>query len=196
MNRRAFVLIELLVATSLMTIAGVGLYSGLSQAVKMDRTIKKASALYDPFKILWLRADKDLRNILVLRDYKFMGKQDEMMFPILDGSDQILHVRYFLKEGDLLRSEEALPERFVKQPLKQNVLLKGIERIKFEYAYLDEEERLILKPIWMEEPYFGIPKAIRVEVKLKNSEKIFSRLVSIPQGRWGHVVIKEGAAHE
>ena len=196
MNKRGFVLIELLVASTLLSIAGAGLYGGLSQAVKMDTSIKNASALYDPLKILWLRADKDLRNTLTLRDYKFIGKQDEMAFPILNESGQILYIHYLVKQGELLRTEEKLPEKFVKEPLKESVLLKNIDRIKFEYVYLDEEERLILKPIWIEEPYFGIPKAVRVEVKLKNSQKVFSRLISIPQGRWGHVVTQEGAAHE
>ena len=196
MNKRGFVLIELLVASTLLSIAGAGLYGGLSQAVKIDTNIKNTSALYDPIKILWLRADKDLRNTLTLRDYKFVGKQDEMAFPILNESGQILRVHYFVKQGELLRTEEKLPEKFVKEPLKESVLLKNVDRIKFEYVYLDEEERLILKPIWIEEPYFGIPKAVRVEVKLKNSQKVFSRLISIPQGRWGHVVVQEGAAHE
>ena len=195
MNGRGFILIELLVASALMSIAGTGLYTGLSQAVKMGRMIKSTSALYDPFKILWLRASRDLRNTVSLRDYKFMGKQDEMTFAILNESNQISLIHYFTKEGNLLRSEEKLPERFVKEPLRPSIYLKGIERIKFEYAYLDEEERLVLKPIWMEEPYFGIPKAVRMEVKLKNSPNVFSRLIPIPQGRWGHVIVEEGAAH-
>ena len=187
MNRRAFVLVELLVASSLMSIAATGLYAGLSQAVKMDRVVRNTAALYDPFKILWLRAAKDLRNALPLRDYKFKGKQDEMIFPSLDGPDQIIRVRYFVKEGNLVRSEEKLPEKFVKISLRQSVLLKGVERIKFEYAYLDEEERLVFEPAWGEEPYFGIPRAVRLEIKLKDVGNIFFRLISIPQGRWGHV---------
>jgi hypothetical protein len=47
----------------------------------------------------------------------------------------------------------------------------------------------------MQEPYFGIPKAVRMEVKIKGSEKMFTRLIHIPQGRWGHVVIQEDAPH-
>ena len=130
MNRRGFILIELLVAASLMSMAGAGLYSGLSQAMKMERSIKEAGALYGGFKLLWLRADKDLRNTLSLRDYPFMGKQDEMSFPILNESNEIHRIRYFIQEGDLLRSDENLPERLVKEPLKRSVLLKGVERVK------------------------------------------------------------------
>ncbi len=178
---------ELLVASALMSIAGAGLYTGLAQAVKMDRMIKNTSALYDPLKILWLRASKDLRNTVSLRDDKFMGKQNEMIFPILNESFQVSRVRYFIKEGNLLRSEEKLPEGFIKQSPRQSVYLKDIERVQFEYAYLDEDERLVFKSIWMEEPYFGIPRAVRMEVKLKSSDKVFSRLIPIPQGRWGHL---------
>ncbi len=184
---RGFILVELLVASALMSIAGAGLYTGMSQALKIDRTVKTASALHDPFKILWLRANKDLRNVISLRDYKFIGKQDETIFATLSESNQISRIHYFVKDKNLLRSEEKLPERFVKEMIHRNVYLKDVEKIKFEYAYLDEDERLVFKPIWMEEPYFGIPKAVRMEIKLKDSAKVFSRLISIPQGKWGHI---------
>jgi hypothetical protein len=61
------------------------------------------------------------------------------------------------------------------------------EKIEFQYAYLDEDERLVFKSNWPEEPYMGIPRAIKMNIKLKNKEAIFSRLVSLPQGLYRQV---------
>jgi len=186
MTRRGFVLMEVLVATTLLSLAGSGLYSGLTQAVKIQRMIRETDSLHDPFKILWMRAGKDLRNMISIRNYRFIGKQDEMAFPISSGYSQLSIVRYFTEDGKLLRSEKKLPEALVKAPPAENIFLENVETVRFEYAYLDAEDRLLFKPIWMEEPYFGLPKAVRITAKPKNSQKVFSRLFSIPQGRWGH----------
>ena len=187
---------EVLVASTLLTLAGSSVYSGFSQAVRIERTIRTADSLYDPLKFFWMRTEKDLRNMVSLRGYRFLGKQDEMIFPFLGEASQLFNIRYFVKNGDLLRTEEKLPSAFVKKSPNTNIFLKGVESVRFEYAYLDEEERLVFKPIWMEEPYFGIPKAIRITVKMRISEKYFSRLISVPQGRWGHVTAEEGESHE
>ena len=187
---------EVLVASTLLSLAGSGVYAAFAQAVKIEKTIRVTDALYDPLKIFWMRAGKDLRNTVSLRGYRFIGKQDEMKFPILSEASQLSQVHYFLKDGNLLRTEEKLPGEFIKTSPASRVLLTNIEHVRFEYAYLDEEERLVFKPIWMEEPYFGIPKSVRITVKPKNSEKVFSRLMSIPQGRWGHVLMEGGEPHE
>ena len=104
-------------------------------------------------------------------------------------------MRYFVKDSCLFRSETALPEKFAKDCPAEKTLLKSIERIRFQYAYLDEEE-LVFKTVWAEEPYFGIPIALKMDIKLKNGERTFSKLVSIPQGRWGRVTAGEEMSHE
>lgn len=193
MNRKGFILIEMVAASLLFSIAGTGLYGAFANAMKINRTIRETSAVYSPLKILWMRAGRDLRNTAVLRDYPFLGKQQEMKFAILSEPDQLVAVRYFVKRGKLIRAETKLPEKFVKERGRETLLMEDIEKIKFEYAYLDEEENLFFKPVWMEEPYFGIPKAVRIEVKRRGSGKEFMRLFSLPQGQWGHVAISEGA---
>ena len=186
MKRAGFVLVEVLAASVLLAIAGTCVYTGFAQGMRMEKRIRETSALYDPLKLLWMQTEKDLRNTLPLRDYKFTGEQDELEFPAFQGSRLIL-VRYAVKDGELLRIEEALPRKFVQERPREKVLLDGVDRIDFQYAYLDEEERLVFKPVWLEDPYFGIPKAVRLDVKFKSRPTVFSRLVSLPQGRWGHV---------
>ena len=193
MNRKGYFLMEALVASALLSLASAGIFTGWMQAVKIERNVRETNALYDPFKILWMRASKDLRNTVSLREFLFVGKQEEAIFPV-HGPSGVSLIRYFMKDGQLFRSERALPEKLVRERPHEEVLMKGIEHLKFEYMYLDEEERAVFKPIWMEEPYFGIPKAIKIQIQLKNSAKLFSKLVSIPQGQWGHIVTSEAKA--
>ncbi len=195
MKQKGYILLEVLVASTLLSLAGSSFYAGLSQAVKMERAVRTMDALYDPFKILWMRSTKDLRNMVPLRDHRFKGDEDEMEFPMLGEALQLFSIQYFVKDGNLIRTQEDLPKKFVKDSPVESVFLKNIEWARFEYAYLDEEERLVFKPEWPEEPYFGLPKAVKMTVKLKNGGKVFSRLISVPQGRWGHVA-EEEAKHE
>lgn len=193
-HKKGFILIEVLAAGLLLSLAGSGLYAGLTGAVRTHRAIRESNAVYDPLRILWMKTEKDLRNAVVLREYRFRGGQDEIHFPVVrlekeagERAFQILLVHYFMKDGNLMRGEEKLPKSFVREPPFEKIVLKGIERIRFQYAYLDENEEPVFKPFWLEEPYFGIPKAVTIEMKLKKHPKTFSRLIPIPQGRWGHV---------
>ena len=124
-----------------------------------------------------------------LRGYPFQGKQDEMVFATR--TTGLFQVRYFLKRGNLTYTEKTLPETGSRSSPEEKILVKEVESIRFEYAYLDEEERLVFKPVWLEEPYFGIPRAVKIEVKLKEGGGNFSRLIAIPQGSWGRVTDKE-----
>ena len=203
MNVRGYLLIELLVASTLLSLAGSGLYTGLSQGLKIERMIRKQDTLYGPLRICWLKVEKDLRNTVSLKDYPVLAKQDEMFFPagLIEKNKTsvqlyLLHIHYFLKDGNLIRSEEKLPKAFVHEDPARRVLLKNVESVRFQYAYLDEKEQLVFKSFWLEELYFGIPKAIKIEIKFKEESKSFTRIIAIPQGRWGHVQVKEDSLHE
>jgi len=188
MKQKGYILLEVLVASTLLSLAGSSFYSGLSQAIRMERAVRAMDALYDPIKFLWMRSTKDLRNMVSLRDHRFKGEEDEMEFPVLGEASRLSFIRYFVKDRSLVRTQENLPHNFVKDSPAESILLKNIESIRFEYAYLDQEERLVFKSEWREEPYFGLPRAVKMTLKLKSEGKVFSRLISVPHGRWGHVV--------
>lgn len=190
-TKTGFALMEVLVASVLLSLAGSGVYRGFLQAVTIERRLHETAAVYDPLKLLWMQAEKDLRNSVALRGYRFLGKRGEMSFPVLGISSEVCRIRYFMKEGRLYRSQEKLPEKFIKDRPLESMLLKGIEGVEFEYAYLNGEEALFFKPVWTEEPYFGIPKAVLIRIRLKEGRTVHSRLVAIPQGRWGHLAEEE-----
>lgn len=189
---RGYVLIEVLVASVLLSIAGSGLYTGLLEGIKANRMVRESDAVYDPLRKCWMRMEKDLQNSLYLREVIFTGKEEEMSFPVLvikeekgEKRSELRAIRYFVKNGTLIRSEQKLSNHLVSENPVERVLLKGMKSLKFQYAYLDEEEKLQFQPFWVEEPYFGIPKAVRVDVK--DDSVSFSKLIAIPQGKWGRL---------
>ena len=194
MNFKGYVLIEVLVASALLALAGAGLYSGFSQGIRAERMIRNADAVYDPVRMFWMRLEKDLRNSVALRGEKYTGKKDEMNFPVLVAEIEkdkkvfsLRRLRYFLKNGALVRSEQKISNRLVPDLPVERVVLKNIASFEFNYAYLDEEEKLDFEPFWKETPYFGIPKAVQIKTRLTSSPQEFLKLVSIPQGKWGHI---------
>ena len=194
MNSKGFTLIEVLLAAMLLALAGVGLFGGLSQGIKAERSIREADGVYDPIRTCWSRMEKDLRNSVAIRGEKVSAKEDEMTFPVLvtemtEGKKyfEIRKIHYFIKNGNLMRGEQKLSNQFMAESLPERVILKNVKNLKFKFAYLDPEEKLKFEPYWLEAPYFGIPRAVEIDAQLNASPQIFSKLISIPQGRWGHV---------
>lgn len=184
MNQRGFMLIEMLVASMLLSIAGAGLYTGLVQAIKTDQRIRHEDKLYDPVRIFQLKIEKDLRNAVILRDDRFQGKEQKIQFTILKQM-KLYEISYEMKHKNLVRSEREITTHLVKEDPKERVTLKDANEVKFLYSYLDEEDKLAWQEFWIEEPYFGIPRAVKVE--WKQAGESFSKLISIPQGKWGRI---------
>jgi type II secretory pathway component PulJ len=190
-----FILIEMLVAASLFALVATGLSTGFVQGVKAHQRIEESFKAYDPLRLLFLRLDRDLRNAIILEDYPFKGKKDEIEFPALlteekdlpaGKAGKRLHlIRYFVKDHALIRSEEELTLKLTKPKPQEKTLVKGLGSFELQFPYLDDEEALVFHPFWLDEPYYGIPRA--VTVKLEREKETLEKLISIPQGRTGRI---------
>lgn len=190
---KGFILIEFLVATTLFSLAGSGLYTGFLQGIKAHQKIEESFQTYDPFRILFLRLEEDLRNTVTLKDYPFKGQSEEIEFPLLlteekakgEKEKKLLIVRYFLKDQDLIRTEEELTHKLVKEKPKQRLLFKNIKSLEFRFPYEDQEEKRTFESFWLEEPYQGIPRGVRIN--LQTPKAALTKTVSLPQGKIGHL---------
>jgi len=191
-NQRGFILLEFLVATLLFSLAGSGLYTGFIQGIKAHQKIQGSFQTYDPFRILFLRTEEDLRNAVTLKDHPFKGKKDEIEFPALLGEEdkgkreeKLALIRYFTKDNRLIRAEQELTPSLVKPKPKERVLLKNLKSLEFQFPYQDEEEKRTFESFWLGEPYYGIPRGVRVSVATEKASLI--KTVSIPQGKIGRI---------
>ncbi len=184
MKQKGYVLIELLTAAVLFSLAGSGLYTSFMQGVKADKKLRQFNSAYLPVESFGIKIEKDLRNAAELRGFEFQGKKGELIFPVFQ-INSLSRIRYFSKGGNLHRLEEKIPKGFSAAAPEDRMLLRGIESFEIHYAYLDESDRLQFFPIWAEEPYRGIPKAVRIKVKLNGRDEVWTKFVSIPRGKWG-----------
>lgn len=182
-QKNGFILIEFLTAAFLFSLTASGIYASLTQAVRAERRIQDSVRSYDPFRLLFLHLDQDLRNTVELRDYPFQGKEDEIRFPIFRREGELLLIRYFLKNHSLIRSEERIVRGLKKENPREKTLVRSLKFLRFQFPYRDQEENRFFEPFWMDEPYYGIPRA--VELKAEKEGVIFNKLVSLPQGKFG-----------
>ena len=192
LRTRGFVLVELLVALTLLSLAGTGMWLGFMQCLHAQQRIESNHRSQDPVRIFFLRLEKDLRNAVYLKDHKFHGNKESISFPVLqqgEGGRKLLKVSYYKKNQSVVRSVQRLSSQLVKEHPKEVVLIDSVSRFEFAFPYANADERVEYQGFWFEEPYFGIPRS--VEIKITGNANAFDKLVSIPQGKWGH--LPEGA---
>ena len=192
-----FILVEFLVATVLFSLAGSGLYAGFSQGIRAEKRIQAGFKVYDPFRILFLRLDQDLRNTVSLKDYPFEGNEKEISFPVLlekessngKGETRLVWVRYMEKDGVPIRTEVELTPNLKKEKPSEKILMRNLKSLAFGFPYEDEKENRLFESFWLKEPYYGIPRGVKVNVS--TGDLSLTKIISIPQGRVTHVQAKD-----
>jgi hypothetical protein len=191
---RGFILVEFLLAALLFLIVSAGLYAGLIQGLKTKKKINESFREYDPIRIFFAKIEKDLRNSTNLKEYPFKGKANEIQFPVWSPNapqeqSPILLVRYFVKENSVIRGERVLDASLSNPKERQHIALKNMKSIHFFFPYEDGDGNRKNEDFWLEDPYMGIPRVLKIEVLKDSVDKtaLFEKNVSIPQGRMGHI---------
>ncbi len=176
-SKKGVTLIELIVALALFAVAaplvGRAFYQGVHATAKVRVSIDKRRGEDRIFS----KIETDLRNALPLSTMPFEGASDHFAFPV---GGILKRVRYEAKDGSLIRFEE---DPIDPGAVSETLLAEGIESFTAEYAYLDKAGKTFFSPYWTEEPYPGLPRAVRVRVVQKGDTK--ELLVSLPQGHFG-----------
>lgn len=177
LSQKGVTLIELIVALTLFAVAaplvGRAFYQGVRATAKVRASIDERRGEDRMFS----RIETDLRNALPLSVLPFEGASDRFAFPT---AGNMKRVRYAAKDGALVRSEEGAAGQGV---VSETLLAQGIEAFTVEYAYRDGTGKTLFLSYWAEEPYAGLPRAVRVKVMRNgNTKELF---VSLPQGHFG-----------
>lgn len=180
-TKSGFTVVELLTVLFISALMLITFSTVLISAVKAAARAKANFSKYQLLRIFFLTIEKDLRNTVVYDPFPFKGKEDRLEFPAYTlsrgkdgGEEKILTIGYFFQNEKLIRSQEQ-----VSKPV-----LRGVKAVHFGYPYEQEAGPMTFLPFWLDEPYQGIPKAVKVSLELMNGV-CFSKVISIPIGRPG-----------
>jgi len=187
-KQRGYLLVELLTALTLFSVAGSSLYSGFIEGVHCHKRIEESNKTFSGPKLLFLRFEEDLRNMVPLKDYPFKGTAGEITFPALLAEDaagkgtrfRLVQVRYFIHETELIREEEELSTKLNKAKAKEKTVLRNVEKLTFRFPVKGETGGIHFQDFWLEDPYPGLPRAVQVNLKTEGLAAV--KTVSIPQG--------------
>lgn len=195
---RGYVLVEMITALTLFSLAGSTLYNGYREGLYSYRRLEQSARVFNAPKLLFIRLERDLRNMTHLPGEPFRGQAREIQFPAvlteMDGKvsrERLVIIRYYFREGELIREEMEKVPGLLKPRPRRKVMVSGLETAEFRFSYTDEQGDKVFEPLWIEDPYPGMPRAVQLKIIRGDFSAI--KLVSIPQGVFASRK-KEGSA--
>ncbi|MBF0522516.1 MAG: prepilin-type N-terminal cleavage/methylation domain-containing protein [Candidatus Omnitrophica bacterium] len=190
-DNAGFTLVELLIASTILVIVLVVIYSGFRTGVFGSRDIAHTVDLHQAAMEALERINIDLRNsfIYTKKNTKFFGDKEHMSFLSLtdkfseDGnSPEYCFISYELDNGKLIRAvrknKASLDET---ADAERDELADGVEDLTFSYGISSSDAKEIL---WKEslEGSSAVPFLIQVRLALRNgkAQSVFERNVALP----------------
>ncbi len=188
---RGYMLVEMITALTLFSLAGSSLYNGYREGVYCYQRIDLSRKSYSAPKLFFIRLEEDLRSMAVLRDFPFVGSSRDISFPafLSENTDKdksgfrLVLIRYFVEGQELIREEKEITNNLIKPKPRKKILLKDAQSVTFRFPYEDEDGQRVFKEFWVEDPYAGLPRAVQAEIKTSALETV--KTVSVPHGVFG-----------
>lgn len=200
-----FTLIELFIAISIFAVVAVALYSTFFAGISVWRRSSESGDIHQDIKFALDDITKDLRNIIYCTEdgesiYAFSGTTEEIAFITLEApflQEDIsrrelakIAYRFDKNKHQFIRIRVAKSLGFDIEKGEKEVLLKGIEELKFEYCYFsgDEDEPYLWQEEW-EDDESRIPRVVRLTFRIKTKREKepleFTKTIFIPIGVLG-----------
>lgn len=184
-------MIEMLIATILIGVVSLVIYSSLSEGIKIWQRVNREIPDED-LNLCFEKISRDFNNCVKLSKIKFSGSKTELRFATLVSSPSKLpglqlnvgEVTYsFDKEKEaLVRTQKNFSQFLNELEVPKALLLSTVKSLRFQYYFYDKlEEAYLWQEEWLEE---GSPLAVRVEFEFgpESQSRQFIRTFSIPVG--------------
>lgn len=197
MSKKAFTLIELLVVTTILSVTMIILYTSFRLGLSAYSRTEEIVSGRRESEVFLIQLDRELKRSVPYTQSKdreknqFIGKGNSLQFPAViqhftpKGVEEGFYiVKYQVKGRTLVRSETKLRKKtFKEKSSKQEVLFQKVKECRFEYLYLSRSGQLTWGSEWLNNPYVGLPRGVRIVLKgeaFGENERTFEFL--IPQG--------------
>ena len=194
-KNRSFTLIELLIATAIISVVLLSLYSAFQTGMRTYKMMDSSFNIYQTARVLFNRMEVDLKNSFAYRDdnSEFKGGAQSLEFfsdieRFKDGKSYpaICRIKYELDGKKLNRSLWEGLEAAKEVDVKPEELSQEIEKISFQYAHATKDPD---KPIeWLDswpkgddaEQVKVLPLAVKVDLSIGTVQ--FTKLIALPGG--------------
>ncbi len=189
-NQKGFTLIELLVAVALIAVVMTGLFaafqSGLAAFARSENYLTRDREQ----EVFFLQLNQELRNAVPFSAHPFQGNPNSIRFPAkltrytAKGSEEGLFlVEYEIKNGVLTRKESRLKKESLKEQTGAPEVLFESVNVRFDFLQAPGGGSPAWGGEWMNKPYTGLPRGVRVELQGKVSGAAKSvHQILIPHG--------------
>ena len=203
-DRKAFTLIEVLIAISIFSIIASVIYSTFSMGTSVWKRTIRATTTSKAMHALLQDWDRDLRSAVVYDDEEgavgFIGESDKLYFCCLSGT--VTDTRYYAelyrnyygtevsKSGkiDLIRKKVPLRQGgFLIDERDGQTVIQGLDEFSIEYGYRDaEEDQIVWQDVWESEEetdeVIPLPQVLRI--KLEQGDTMVTKYMWIPIGQF------------
>jgi len=194
MTRRAFTLIELIVATLIMAIVVVSIYSTFSLGIKAWRKGSEGKNL-QKIRVSLLKLQKELKSTFLFSMIRFKGVSSEMAFPVVvseEDKDSTYTVSYYIAEDmntgvkSLTKKKTLFTDKEYTETEKSGEFIFSAYVMDFEYAYelKNGSKGFEWRDAW-EESQKTIPCAVRINFSLDAGGELYHKTIFIPHGELG-----------
>lgn len=194
MTRKAFTLIELVIAILILAVIVVSVYGSFSVGMKAwrrggeDREFQK-------IRIALLKIQKELRCSFFFSKAPFKGASSEITFPLAasrEDKDEIYVIDYYVTEDKhaglkvLMKRKALFAENLFSEERQIGEFIFSAKSIDFEYAYELKNglKGIEWKDAWVESQE-KLPLAVKINFKLGADEDIYHKTIFISQGALG-----------
>jgi hypothetical protein len=185
-KNKALTLIELLIVTAVLFVISLGIYATFSNGVKIWQRLN-VNVPQEDLYILFDKFGSDIRNSLKFKNINFYGKNDEVSFAAIVGSQKLGRntvgsISYFYDAGtgSVAREEKDFSDIYTAQKGAVREFSKDIKSLRFQYYSYDPlRKEYIWQSQWLEE---DLPLAVWIEVEIEQAGEVFkfTKTVNIP----------------
>jgi len=194
MTRRGFTLIELIVATLIMAIVVVSIYSTFSLGIKAWRKGGEGRNL-QKVRVSLLKLQKELKSTFLFSMIKFKGVSSEMTFPVVvseEDKDNTYTVSYYIAEDmntgvkSLIKKKALFADKKYAETEDPGEFVFSAYSMDFEYAYelKNGSKGFAWHGAW-EDFQKTIPCAVRINFSLDAGGELYHKTIFIPHGALG-----------
>lgn len=185
-SRRAFTLVELLIASAIFALVSVAVYSTFNSGMNVWRRVKEVNIEQRKIVLKLEKLAREIRQTFKYENIGFAGDKEKIYFAQVLDSELVRITYSFDKDKKTLSRgvnslEEILEEKEDKEKKLEpeyTAYLSNIADLSFSYFYFDTEENAHLwKEEWKEEE--GLPLAIKLEIETQD-EKNYAETIFIP----------------